>query len=170
MIRTPLLAAALLAPLAAAAQDLPTAPYLPLDLAVEAADAALGACAAEGHNVSVAIVARDGATKVMLKADGSGPHTGASATGKAFTSAAMGRDTAGLAGFIASAPENASLRDMDARMVIQAGGLPIRIGEALVGGIGVGGAPSGDLDAACATAGLTVIGAAEQGRGVALPG
>ncbi|RJL14810.1 GlcG/HbpS family heme-binding protein [Paracoccus siganidrum] len=161
MIRTPLLAAALLAPLAAAAQDLPTAPYLPLDLAVEAADAALGACAADGHNVSVAIVARDGATKVMLKADGSGPHTGASATGKAFTSAAMGRDTAGLAGFIASAPENAGLRDMDARMVIQAGGLPIRIGEALVGGIGVGGAPSGDLDAACATAGLTAIGAAE---------
>lgn len=161
MIRTPLLAAALLAPLAAAAQDLPAAPYLPLDLAVEAADAALGACAAEGHNVSVAIVARDGATKVMLKADGSGPHTGASATGKAFTSAAMGRDTAGLAGFIASASENAGLRDMDARMVIQAGGLPIRIGETLVGGIGVGGAPSGDLDAACATAGLTAIGAAE---------
>lgn len=161
MIRIPLLAAALLAPLAAAAQDLPTAPYLPLDLAVEAAEAALGACAAEGHNVSVAILARDGATKVMLKADGSGPHTGASATGKAFTSAAMGRDTAGLAGFIASAPENAGLRDMDARMVIQAGGLPIRIGEALVGGIGVGGAPSGDLDAACATAGLTAIGAAE---------
>ncbi|WJS87030.1 heme-binding protein [Paracoccus sp. TOH] len=161
MIRLPVLAAALLAPLAAAAQDLPTAPYLPLDLAVKAADAALQACTAEGHNVSVAIVARDGATKVMLKADGSGPHTGASAAGKAFTSAAMGRDTAGLAGFIASAPENAGLRDMDARMVIQAGGLPIRIGEALVGGIGVGGAPSGEIDATCATAGLTAIGAAE---------
>lgn len=161
MIRTTILAAAFLAPLAAAAQDLPTAPYLPLDLAVQAADAALKACAAEGHNVSVAIVARDGATKVLLKADASGPHTAASATGKAFTSAAMGRDTAGLAGFIASAPENAGLRDMDARMVIQAGGLPIRVGEALVGGIGVGGAPSGDIDAACATAGLTAIGAAQ---------
>src|SRR5690606_42161886 len=131
MIRTTLLAAVFLAPLAAAAQDLPTAPYLPLDLAMQAADAALKACAAGGHAVSVAIVARDGATKVLLKADGSGPHTGASATGKAFTSAAMGRDTAGLAGFIASAPENAGLRDMDARMVIQAGGLPIRkIGRA----------------------------------------
>lgn len=162
MIRTTILAAAFLAPLAAAAQDLPTAPYLPLDLAVQAADAALKACAAEGHNVSVAIVARDGATKVMLKADGSGPHTGASATGKAFTSAAMVRDTAGLAGFIASAPENAGLRDMDARMVIQAGGLPIRIGEALVGGIGVGGAPSGDIDAKCAVEGLKAIGAATE--------
>ena len=161
MIRTTVFAAVLLAPFAAAAEDLPTAPYLPLDLAVKAADAAQKACSAEGHNVSVAIVARDGATKVLLKADNSGPHTGASATGKAFTSAAMGRDTAGLAGFIASAPDNAGLRDMVARMVIQAGGLPIRMGEALVGGIGVGGAPSGDIDATCAAAGLTAIGAAQ---------
>jgi len=161
MIRIPVLAAVLLAPFAATAQDLPTAPYLPLDMAVKAADATVQACAAEGHKVSVAIVARDGATKVMLKADGSGPHTGGSATGKAFTAAAMGRDTAGLAEFIAGKPANDGLRDMDARMVIQAGGLPIRMGEALVGGIGVGGAPSGDIDAACAVTGLSAIGATQ---------
>ena len=161
MIRTLVLASALLAPVAATAQDLPTAPYLPLELATQAADAALKACVAEGHNVSVAIVARDGATKVLLKADNSGPHTAASAQGKAFTSAAMGRDTAGLAEFIASSPANEGLRDMDARMVSQAGGLPVRLGDALVGGIGVGGAPSGDIDAGCAVAGLKAIGAAE---------
>ncbi|WDR03245.1 heme-binding protein [Devosia algicola] len=50
-------------------------------------------------------------------------------------------------------------RDMDNRLVIQAGGLPIRIGGALVGGIGVGGAPSGDIDSKCARAGLDMIGA-----------
>jgi uncharacterized protein GlcG (DUF336 family) len=161
MIRNVVLAATLLAPLTAAAQDLPTAPYLPLGLATKAADAALKACAAQGHNVSVAIVARDGATKVLLKADNSGPHTATSAQGKAFTSAAMGRDTAGLAEFIASKPANDGLRDMDARMVIQAGGLPVKFGKALVGGIGVGGAPSGDIDANCAVAGLKAIGAAE---------
>ncbi|MGE0278994.1 MAG: heme-binding protein [Rhizobiaceae bacterium] len=161
MIRNFVLAAALLSPLAATAQELPTAPYLPLELAAKAADAALKACVAEGHNVSVAIVARDGSTKALLKADNSGPHTAASATGKAFTSAAMGRDTAGLAEFIASKPANDGLRDMDARMVIQAGGLPVKFGKALVGGIGVGGAPSGDIDANCAAAGLKAIGAGE---------
>ena len=161
MIRTIVLAATVLAPLAATAQDLPTVPYLPVALANKAADAALQACLAEGHNVSVAIVARDGSTKVLLKGDNSGPHTGSSAEGKAFTSAAMGRDTAGLAEFIASKPANDGLRDMDARMVIQAGGLPIKFGKALVGGIGVGGAPSGDIDAGCAAAGLKAIGAAE---------
>lgn len=159
MIRKLALAVSLLAPVSVAAQDLPTAPYLPLELATSAAQTALAACAAEKHNVTVAIVARDGATKVLLMADNSGPHTGSSATGKAFTSAALGRDTAGLAEFISGNPQNAGLRDMDDRLVIQAGGLPIRIGGALVGGIGVGGAPSGDVDAACARAGLDAIGA-----------
>jgi uncharacterized protein GlcG (DUF336 family) len=162
VIRNIVFAAALLAPLAAQAQDLPTAPYLPLDIATKAAEAALKACAAGGNNVSVAIVARDGSTKVLLKADNSGPHTGSSAEGKAFTSAALGRDTAGLAEFIASKPANDGLRDMDPRMVIQAGGLPIKFGKALVGGIGVGGAPSGDIDAGCAVAGLKAIGAATE--------
>lgn len=160
MIRNFSIAAFLFAPiLASAATQLPSTPYLPLDLATQAAQAALKTCVAQGHNVSVAIVARDGATKVLLKADNSGPHTASSAQGKAFTSAAMGRDTAGLADFIASKPANNGLRDMDSRMIIQAGGLPIKFDKALVGGIGVGGAPSGDIDAACAAAGLKAIGA-----------
>ena len=159
MIRTFATAIALLAPVASFAQDLPTAPYLPLDLAAKAAQTAVEACSAEGYNVSVAIVARSGVTKAILRADNAGPHTVGSSTGKAFTSASLGRDTAGLAGFIGGNPQNDGLRDMDSRLVIQAGGLPIKIGGALVGGIGVGGAPSGDIDANCARAGLDAIGA-----------
>lgn len=159
MIRKLALAAALAAPLPALAADLPTAPYLPLDMAQTAARAAVDACAAEGHNVSVAIVARSGVTSAILRADNAGPHTVGSSTGKAFTSASLGRDSAGLAGFIGGNPENAGLRDMDTRLVIQAGGLPIRIGGALVGGIGVGGAPSGAIDETCARAGLDAISA-----------
>ena len=159
MIRKLAIATLLLAPTSVLAQELPTAPFLPLDMAQTAAQTALKACAAEGHNVSVAIVARSGVTKAILRADNAGPHTVGSSTGKAFTSASMGRDTAGLAGFIGKNPQNDGLRDMDNRLVIQAGGLPIRIAGALVGGIGVGGAPSGDIDAGCARAGLDAIGA-----------
>lgn len=159
MIRNIAFATALLLPAAATAQDLPTAAFLPLDMAMTAAETAREACAAEGYNVSVAIVARSGVTQVLLRADNAGPHTVGSSTGKAFTSASMGRDTAGLAGFIGANPENGGLRDMDSRMVIQAGGLPIRIGGALVGGIGVGGAPSGAIDEACGRAGLDAISA-----------
>ena len=81
-----------------------------------------------------------------------------SSTGKAFTSASMGQPTGNLAALIKDKPDLAGLRDMDPRLVILAGGLPIRIGGALVGGIGVGGAPGGQLDAACAKAGIDAIG------------
>ncbi|MGE0240491.1 MAG: heme-binding protein [Parvibaculaceae bacterium] len=160
MTKKPLLALALLSlmQLDAGAAELPTAPYLPLDMALKAASAALAKCQADGQQVSVAVVERSGATKVLLKADGSGPHTVASATGKAFTSASMGRDTAGLANFIKENGDVEGLRDMDRRLVILAGGLPIRIGDALVGGIGVGGAPSGSIDETCAEAGVEAIG------------
>jgi uncharacterized protein GlcG (DUF336 family) len=147
-----------LMPLGAAAAELPTAPYLPLDMALKAATAALDKCKADGQQVSVAIVERSGATKVLLKADGSGPHTVASATGKAFTSASLGRDTGGLSNFIKENGDAEGLRDMDPRLVILGGGLPIRIGDALVGGIGVGGSPSAKTDEACARAGIEAIG------------
>lgn len=159
MFRKLVLAAATLAPISAAAQDLPTAPYMPLDMATTAARAALDACAAESHSVSVAIVGRSGVTSILLRADNAGPHTVGSSTGKAFAAASLGRDSAELAEFIGANPQNGGLRDMDPRLVIQAGGLPIRIGGALVGGIGVGGAPSGDDDTTCARAGLDAIGA-----------
>ena len=159
MLRNLFIASLLIAPSVAFAQSLPTAPYLPLEMAEKAAKAALQACTAKGSAVTVTIVARDGATKVMLKADGSGPHTVSSATGKAFAAASLGRDIGEIADFIASKPANEGLRTMDERLVIQAGGLPIKIGEALVGGIGVGGAPSGAIDAECAREGLTAIGA-----------
>ena len=159
MIRNLLIASVLLAPADALAQTLPTAPYLPLEMAEKAAKAALQACVAKGNAVTVAIVTRDGATKTVLKADNSGPHTVSSATGKAFAAASLGRDIGEIADFIASKPANDGLRNMDERMVIQAGGLPIKIGDALVGGIGVGGAPSGAIDAECAREGLNAIGA-----------
>jgi len=143
----------------AMAVELPTAPYLPLEMAQKAAQAAADQCKADGYKVSVAIVERSGAVKVLLKGDGSGPHTFGSSTGKAFTSASMGRATLGLSGFLKDHRELDGLRDMDERMIILGGGLPIKFNGALVGGIGVGGAPGGDKDEKCAKAGLAAIGA-----------
>jgi len=137
-----------------AAEKLPTAPYLPLSMAQKIANAAMDQCSKDGYRVSVAIVARSGETKVLLRADGASPHTVGSSTGKAFTSASMGQPTMKLANLIKENPELEELREMDSRMLILAGGLPIKIDDALVGGIGVGGAPGGHLDQACAQAAL----------------
>jgi uncharacterized protein GlcG (DUF336 family) len=43
--------------------------------------------------------------------------------------------------------------------VLLAGGLPISVGDAVVGAIGVSGAPSDDTDQTCAQAGLAAISA-----------
>lgn len=130
---------------------------LPLDLALEVASAALAACEADGYRVTVAIVDQAGVEKVVLKGDGAGPHTLASSLGKAFTSASMRRATGDIASAIAENPELDELKAMDERILILAGGLPIEIDGEVVAGIGVGGAPGGHLDAACAQAGIDQI-------------
>ncbi len=42
-------------------------------------------------------------------------------------------------------------------LVFSAGGLPIQAGGAIIGGIGISGAPSGETDEKCAQAGLDAI-------------
>lgn len=147
----------LIAGQAFANEKLPTAPYLPLSVAQKVANAAMEQCNKDGYRVSVAIVARSGETKVLLRADGASPHTVGSSTGKAFTSASMGQPTMKLANLIKDKPELEQLREMDDRMLILAGGLPIKIDDALVGGVGVGGAPGGHLDQVCAQVGIDSI-------------
>jgi len=142
----------------AGAQSLPTAPYLPLTMAQTAADAALEQCAADGYQVAVAIVDRSGNLKLMIKADGTGPHIIGGSIGKAFTSASIGAPTTFFAEMIVNDATLAGLRDTDPRMVILGGGLPIVIDDAHIGGIGVAGAPGTQFDENCAKAGLEAIG------------
>lgn len=137
--------------------SLPQQSYLPLNLALAGASAALDACAADGYTVSVSVVDAGGVQKALLRADGAGPHTIGSSDGKAYTAASLKRDTLGLANFVATRPDLEGLRDMDDRILILGGGLPIEIDGEVVGGIGVGGAPGGDLDEACAQVGIDTI-------------
>jgi uncharacterized protein GlcG (DUF336 family) len=72
------------------------------------------------------------------------------------------RPTTELADLIAKAPALQALRDVNNDILMLGGGLPIEIGGEIVGGIGVGGAPGGHLDDACAQEGLDAIGAAPK--------
>jgi uncharacterized protein GlcG (DUF336 family) len=135
---------------------------LPLALATKAAHATVDQCLADGYRVSVTVVDRGGNIRVVLRQDGAGPHTVDSSRKKAYTSASMKQPTAKLAELVAKMPAVQGLQHMNDHMLLLGGGLPIEIGGEVVGGIGVGGAPGGHLDAACAQAGLTSIGAATQ--------
>ncbi len=146
----------------AAAQELPREATLPLALASKAAAAAQDKCKQDGYRVSVAVVDRAGILKALVRGDGAGPHTTDSSFKKAYTAASLRRPTSEFAEMVAKTPAVQGLRDMNDKILILGGGLPIEIGGEVVGGIGVGGAPGGHLDDACAQAGLDSIGAAPK--------
>jgi len=114
--------------------------------------AALEQCRKDGFRVSVAIVDRAGNLQVLIRDNGAGPHTADTARRKAYTSASLGISTAEFATRVAN-PGAAGLKEIS-EVIPLAGALPIRAGSDLLGGIGVGGAPGGDKDEACAKAGI----------------
>jgi uncharacterized protein GlcG (DUF336 family) len=136
---------------------LPMEKVLPMALAQEAARAAVAACARQGYRISVAVVDRAGVLRVLLRGDGAGPHTIDSSMRKAYTAASLRAATGQYAEMIAENPAVEGLRDMNERILFLAGGLPVKAGDDVVGGIGVGGAPGGDKDEVCAQAGLEGI-------------
>ena len=144
------------------AEDLPREAVLPLSLAIKAASAAADKCMQDGHRVSVAVVDRAGLLRAFVRTDGAGPHTVESSQKKAYTSASMRGPTGNVAELIAKTPAVQGLQQMNDKILFLAGGLSIEIAGEVVGGIGVGGAPGGHLDAACAQAGLDSIGAAQK--------
>lgn len=147
------------------AEELPREAVLPASLAATAAKSALDHCGKDGYRVSAAVVDRAGVLRAFLRADGAGPHTVESSEKKAYTAASMRGPTGNVAELIAKTPALQGMQNMNDRILFLAGGLPIEIAGEVVGGIGVGGAPGGHLDAACAQAGLDSIGAAPKIQG-----
>jgi uncharacterized protein GlcG (DUF336 family) len=147
------------------AEDLPREATLPLSLANKAAAAALEKCKQDGHRVSVAVVDRAGVLKVLIRGDGAGPHTTESSSKKAYTAASLRRPTSEVAEMVAKTPALQGLRDMDSKILVLGGGLPIVVGGEVVGGIGVGGAPGAHLDETCAQAGLESMGGTSKAPG-----
>jgi uncharacterized protein GlcG (DUF336 family) len=125
-------------------------------LAAEAVAAAVEACAGRGWRVAAAVVDRSGILKALLRGDGAAPHTVDSARAKAYTAATLRNTTSALQEMVRTNP-GASQLPAIAGLLILGGGMPVRIGEEVVGAIGVGGAPGGHLDDQCAEAGIARI-------------
>ena len=147
----------LVSPVSAGAQEA-TVTYksLSLDLALDAARAALGDCQKRGFQVAVSVVDRFGNPQVLLRDRFAGPHTPPTATGKAWTSASFRNSTTELNAISQPGMMQAGLRNLP-NVVIIGGGLMIEAGGSLLGAIGVSGAPGGDADEACAKAGIAAV-------------
>jgi uncharacterized protein GlcG (DUF336 family) len=141
-----------------AAEGLPTETHklLPAALAVEAAQTAIATCKGQGYNVAVSITDRNGVPQLLLVGDGTGVLAREVARRKAYTSSMQRVSTADFAKRVAGGGFNPAV--FDPQLVTNLGGLPIKVGNETIAGIGVSGAPGGDKDEACAQAGLTKIG------------
>lgn len=126
------------------------------DLALTIAQNAVQACAQKQYSVSAAVVDREGVLRALLRADNAGIHTPGAARRKAYTAASMRTATSAAARNIQQNPGAAQLVWIDDFLIL-AGGVPINVGNETIGAIGVGGAPSGDFDEACATAALQQV-------------
>ncbi|MFE6720321.1 heme-binding protein [Streptomyces albidoflavus] len=127
--------------------------HLTIAAATKAAQAALDAAGKEKQKVSVAVVDRDGRPLVTLRGDGAGPQSYEAAQEKAFTAVSWNAPTSELVKRLDSAP---TLKDIPGTLFL-AGGAPVTVKGAPVAGIGVAGAPSGDLDEKFAKAGVTAL-------------
>jgi uncharacterized protein GlcG (DUF336 family) len=140
---------------AAPAQTLPTH-RLPATLAAEAASATVAACASQGYHETAQVVDADGVVIATVRGDGAGAHSLDSALDKAYTSASFKNDT--LALFERTNGENsiAPLAKLP-HVMFFGGGVPIKLGDEVIGAVGAAGAPGGKLDDACARAGIDKI-------------
>jgi uncharacterized protein GlcG (DUF336 family) len=121
----------------------------------KAVTAALAKCQADKLPfVTVALVDRFGTVQALLRGDNAAEHTIEAAKQKAYTAAAFGTPTSELAKRINGT--GPSIADLPGTLFL-AGGVPLKVNGVSVAGIGVGGAPDGALDEACAAAGAEAI-------------
>lgn len=138
---------------AVAASSWGTAHYLPLATANKAVAVALSTCLTKGFPVSVTIVDRDGVVISQQRADTATGATANVSEEKAYTAVGFQVPTADDQNFAKTQPGFVAIPGFS----ILPGGLPISIGGSIIAGIGVSGAPTGEIDASCATAAVAAI-------------
>jgi uncharacterized protein GlcG (DUF336 family) len=149
-------AAATLAAQAQTSAPVRTERNMSLDLANQIAAASVAACQANGHAVSATVVDRAGGVRAVQRADNAGPHTLQSSERKAYTSASAKSATLAMMENAQKNPGAANLVDIPGFLLL-GGGVPVRVGNDVIGAVGVGGAPGGHLDEQCALAALDKV-------------
>jgi len=132
-------------------------------LALEAAQAALAACAANGVKVAASIVDSAGALRLLLTADGAAQEEVEISRKKAATAVALKEVTSEVADKMDKDQAFKAKIETDKSLFPRPGGIPLVVGDEVIGAIGVSGAsrlngvPGGMRDEACARAGLDKI-------------
>lgn len=119
---------------------------------------AIEQCTKDGYKVSVTVVDKGGSVAGQVRGDGTSPHTIEFSRLKAYTARIRNQTSLQTMKELED-PARAPLRQIPG-LVGVGGGVPIRAGTEVIGGVGVSGAPGGDKDEVCANAGIAKVEAA----------
>jgi uncharacterized protein GlcG (DUF336 family) len=144
---------AAMAPLAYA-QGLVVQKNIPLATAQLIASAAMEKCRELGFRVSVTVVDRAGLPIVMLRGDGAGLHTPEGSDRKAYTARTFGQPSADFVKRMLGDPASSGSKEYT-RVLALPGGLPIKVGDDVIGAVGVSGSPGRDDE--CSKAGIDKV-------------
>ena len=126
------------------------------ELALDLARATLADCQKRGFQVAVVVTDRFGNPQVMLRDRFAGAHTPTTAQGKAWTAASFRTGTLDLMAMTQPGSPQSGLRNLP-NVVMIGGGITVEAAGTMIGAVGVSGAPGGDMDEACAKAGVGAI-------------
>lgn len=132
-------------------------PVIGCDAAATVVRAVVDHARAQGWRINVAVVDAGGNLAAFLRMPGAFVPSIDIAIDKAWTAAGFGFPTGD---WMKAVEGNEGMKlgfSARPRLVVFGGGLPIRVGGELIGGVGVSGA-SEEQDEACARAGLAAIG------------
>jgi uncharacterized protein GlcG (DUF336 family) len=128
-----------------------------LAMATTMATTAIETCKGQGYNVSVNVLGRDGEVILALRNELAGAATMENSMKKAYTARTFRRSSGEFANGVKGNPTAGAL--FLTNIVAAQGALPIKVGDDVIGAIGVSGAPGGDKDEACAKAGIDKVSA-----------
>jgi uncharacterized protein GlcG (DUF336 family) len=128
---------------------------LSLAVAVTMATTAIDTCKTNGYRVSSTVVGRAGEVLVQLRGDDTGPHTVENSFRKAYTSRTFRVPSGEIAERVKQNPTTPFVHLTN--VIAAQGALPIKIGDEVIGAIGVSGAPGGEKDEVCSKAGIDKV-------------
>jgi len=133
----------------------PPARALAVELALQAAQEAVAACT--GSHVGVAIIDAAGTPKLYYVPDGTAGFHAYTGFRKAYTALTFKMPTSEVGALSKTDATIAAKITADTNFLSFAGGVPIRVGDEIIGAIGVSGAEPSSIDEKCANAGLEKI-------------
>jgi len=124
-------------------------------MALTIAQTALNTCTASGYHVTVTVLGRNAEVLVQVRGDGAAPHTVENSFRKAYTSRTFRVPSGEIAKRVKDDP-GAFMIHLN-NVIAAQGALPIKVGDDVVGSVGVSGSPGGEKDEVCAQAGIDKV-------------